>query len=62
MLGPLPVRGGGLGEGSLAEIYYRRSRFSTRLPSDRLYTPAHFWVQEHTPGTWRVGFPDPEVI
>jgi len=55
MLGPLPVRGGGLGEGSLPEIYYRRSRFSTRLPSDRLYTPAHFWVQEHAPGVWRVG-------
>ncbi len=39
----------------MADIYYRRSRFATRLAADRLYTPSHFWVQEHEPGLWRVG-------
>jgi glycine cleavage system H protein len=37
------------------DIYYRRARFSTRLPADRLYTASHFWLQEHEPGLWRVG-------
>src|SRR5688500_329710 len=37
-------------------IPYRRSRFSSRLPSDRLYTPSHFWLREVEPGVWRVGF------
>jgi glycine cleavage system H protein len=37
------------------DIYYKRSRFSTRLPWDRLYTASHFWVQETSPGLWRVG-------
>jgi len=36
-------------------ISYRRSRFSTKLPSDRLYTPGHFWLREIEPGLWRVG-------
>src|SRR5882672_12300858 len=40
---------------SVGDLYYRRSRFSTRLLTDRLYTPSHFWVQEHEPGLWRVG-------
>ena len=35
---------------------YKRSRFSTRLPVDRLYTPSHFWLVEREPGLWRVGF------
>jgi glycine cleavage system H protein len=39
----------------VGDLYYRRSRFSTRLLTDRLYTPSHFWVQEHEPGHWRVG-------
>ena len=38
------------------DIYYKRSRFSTRLPWDRLYTASHFWVVEAGPGRWRVGF------
>ena len=38
------------------ELRYRRSRFSTRLPLDRLYTPSHYWVLEEEPGLWRVGF------
>ena len=37
------------------DIHYKRSRFSTRLPWDRLYTASHFWVVEAGPGRWRVG-------
>jgi glycine cleavage system H protein len=37
------------------DLYYKRSRFSTRLPWDRLYTASHFWVQEIDAGRWRVG-------
>jgi glycine cleavage system H protein len=36
-------------------VFYRRSRFATRLPVDRLYTPAHYWLVEEDPGVWRVG-------
>ena len=35
---------------------FKRSRFSTRLPLDRVYTRAHYWLRETTPGLWRVGF------
>lgn len=38
------------------EIRYRRSRFSTRLPTDRRYTPSHFWAREEAPGVWQIGF------
>jgi glycine cleavage system H protein len=40
-----------------ATIHYKRSRFSTRLPSDFLYSPAHTWVAREEAGeaTWRVG-------
>lgn len=37
-------------------VYYRRSRFTTHLPIDRRYTAAHYWLQEESPGVWRVGF------
>ena len=37
------------------DIHYRRSRFTTRLPWDRLYTASHFWVREAGPGLWQVG-------
>src|SRR4051794_28835345 len=37
-------------------ILYKRSRFSSRLPKDRLYTPSHFWLAEETAGVYRVGF------
>jgi glycine cleavage system H protein len=40
---------------AVGEIHYRRSRFSTRLLTDRLYTASHFWVMEQEPGLWRVG-------
>ena len=37
-------------------IPYKRSRFSTRLPADRRYTAAHYWLLEEAPGVWRAGF------
>src|SRR5947199_3557444 len=37
-------------------VYYRRSRFTTHLPSDRRYSPAHYWLLEESAGVWRVGF------
>jgi len=37
-------------------MHYKRSRFSSRLPGDRLYTPSHCWIWEVSPGLWRVGF------
>ena len=40
---------------AVCSISYRRSRFSTKLPDDRLYTPSHFWLREIEPGIWRVG-------
>jgi glycine cleavage system H protein len=39
----------------VSEIRYKRSRFSTRLPTDRRYTRSHFWLSEVGAGTWRVG-------
>ena len=36
-------------------IYYKRARFATRLPADRLYTASHCWIAEQAPGRWRVG-------
>lgn len=38
-----------------AALYYRRSRFTTHLPRDRRYSPAHYWLLEEAPGVWRVG-------
>lgn len=37
-------------------IFYKRARFSTRLPVNRRYTAAHYWLFEEHPGVWRVGF------
>ena len=39
----------------LRDIHYKRSRFSTRLLLDRVYTASHFWIQAHDAGVWRVG-------
>src|SRR5437867_11997388 len=50
-----PAYWGMLSGASVGDLYYRRSRFSTRLLTDRLYTPSHFWVKQHEPGCWRVG-------
>lgn len=40
-----------MGEG----LYYKRSRFSTRLQADRLYAASHFWLQQQPSGRWRIG-------
>lgn len=37
-------------------VYYRRSRFTTHLPRDRWYSPAHYWLLEESAGLWRIGF------
>jgi glycine cleavage system H protein len=37
-------------------VYYRRSRFTTHLPGERRYSPAHYWLLEESTGVWRVGF------
>jgi glycine cleavage system H protein len=37
------------------EIHYQRSRFSTRLFEDRLYTPGHYWLRNESENLWRVG-------
>ena len=36
-------------------LYYRRSRFTTHLPRERRYSPAHYWLLEESPDVWRVG-------
>ncbi len=36
-------------------LYYRRSRFTTHLPRDRRYSPAHYWLLEESAGVWRIG-------
>lgn len=38
------------------EIHYRRSRFSTRLHGDRLYTAGHYWLRKEEGDLWRIGF------
>lgn len=43
-----PVVGSGL--------RYKRSRFTTRLPSACRYTAAHMWLADEGSGIWRVGF------
>lgn len=35
--------------------YFRQARFTARLPNQYLYSPAHYWLVEREPGTWRVG-------
>lgn len=35
--------------------YYKRSRFSTRLPHRLRYTAAHYWMGEEAPGVWQIG-------
>jgi glycine cleavage system H protein len=36
-------------------IYYKRARFLTHLPVNRLYTQSHGWLSEVRTGVWRVG-------
>ena len=35
--------------------YYKRSRFVTHLPTDRVYTASHYWLLADSDSTWRVG-------
>ena len=37
-------------------VYYKRSRFTTWLPREHLYTRSHYWLSQIEPGVWRVGF------
>lgn len=37
-------------------ILYKRNRFQSRLPRERVYTASHFWLEQREPGLWRVGF------
>lgn len=37
-------------------IHYKRSRFSTYLPIDRLYSASHFWLLQKEGGVWTIGF------
>jgi glycine cleavage system H protein len=39
-----------------AGLRYKRSRFTTRLPTAYRYTAAHMWLADEGAGTWRVGF------
>ncbi len=36
-------------------VRFQRSRFIARLPKDYLYSPAHFWLAEQSPGRWHIG-------
>lgn len=36
-------------------LRYKRSRFTTRLPLERLYTASHCWLSEQESGLWRIG-------
>lgn len=38
-----------------AALRYHRSRFSARLPMDRLYSRSHYWLSRQDDGTWRIG-------
>lgn len=39
------------------ELRYKRSRFTARLPTDRLYSPSHFYLKrEGEEDVYRVGF------
>ena len=37
-------------------IRYKRSRFSTRLLEDRLYTAGHYWLRKEEEDLWKIGF------
>jgi glycine cleavage system H protein len=36
-------------------VYYKRARFTTRLPLSHRYDRSHFWLAEETPDVWRIG-------
>jgi glycine cleavage system H protein len=37
-------------------LHYKRSRFTTQLPVDYLFSPSHCWIARHEGDLWRVGF------
>ncbi len=39
-----------------AYLAYKRSKFATRLPTDRLFTEGHFWLAPEAGGRQRIGF------
>ena len=39
-----------------AYLAYQRSKFATRLPTDRLFTASHYWLAPEAGGRQRVGF------
>jgi glycine cleavage system H protein len=36
-------------------LFYKRSRFVTRLPVDYLYSPSHYWIARQDERLWRIG-------
>lgn len=36
-------------------LYYRQTRFSTRLPKTHLYSPSHYWLAKQGKDCFRVG-------
>ena len=36
-------------------LHYKRSRFTTQLPLDYLYSPSHGWIARQEGDLWRVG-------
>jgi len=37
-------------------LAYKRAKFATRLPTDRVYSPSHFWIERAADGLQRIGF------
>lgn len=36
-------------------VYYKKSRFTSRLPIQWKYSPSHYWLREVEPAVWQVG-------
>lgn len=45
-----------MSDASPSELRYKRSRFTARLPTDRLYSPSHFYLKQQEGDLYRVGF------
>jgi glycine cleavage system H protein len=41
--------------GKPESLHYKRSHFTTHLPVDCLYSPAHCWLRKMENGLWQVG-------
>ncbi len=39
-----------------SHLSYRRAKFATRLPRDRMFTESHYWLAPEEGGTQRIGF------